>query len=353
MFSWFLYMSILIVTASFAYIAQYGNNYSLRLSSRFICFFTMFIPAALRYGTADYLSYYYFSYKVPGMVNEAHHEVLFEIIRDIIYFLNLAGHGFIVSISFITYFILCFMIPRKHIWTILTFYILSTLYFASFITIRQILAVSLLLSALVYYYYGMRKRALLISLCATLIHISSFVMFPFLLLSSIRVRRNIRIVLFTIVVCLFSFISVHDIFTFIGFLMLTFSPLTGYEYSLYSNHIQQGTGLTPLIQCFPSLVIVLFNSEKIEREKKGNFLLNINFFYIMMSIIAWFVGMGRLIGGYNFIPLFSLQILYDSNKKYGKLYHYLFMFLFFALYVKMIQNRNIPGYLEYHSIFNK
>jgi hypothetical protein len=349
MFSWFLYLLIPLLVGCFAYTAQYGNEYYFRLSSRFVCFFIMFIPAALRYGImSDYFSYitYYYDYNTKINGGEIFH-FIFSLLRYIAHLFNLPGHGFIVFVAVLIYLILCFSIPRKHVFTILLFYILSSLYLWSYGALRNILAVSLLFCATFCYYNGRKLFGLFIVFCSCLIHTSSVIMFPVLIMSEIKISNIKRIIILAILLFIIFFV---DIFYYLGIL---FNQYENFQvFTTYFNFAQSGTGLMIIFYMLPS-ILILSNSKKFEIHIYGNFILNLNSLYIIVALGGWRVGFDRFPLIYLFIPLISLEILYKTCKKYGKLFKHSFFFAYIVFYLRYLYVYIDDKYIAYQSILSR
>jgi hypothetical protein len=99
-------------------------------------------------------------------------------------------------------------------------------------------------------------------------------------------------------------------------------------------------GITFMIMMLPAVLIML-NSKKISMYNNGKFILNANAFYLSTVIASSsLMVFGRFTTLLFIIPLFSIQILYNANKKYAKLYHSLLIVCYCALFFR---------YIEYHT----
>jgi hypothetical protein len=132
------------------------------------------------------------------------------------------------------------------------------------------------------------------------------------------------------------------------------SPRYG-VYAALLMKAEMNTGLSLLIYALPS-ILVLVNSKTIIRQDNGNFILNLNACFVLVMILVYRIAaFGRVHMALMFIPVFSLQILYDSNKRFKTLYHYFFIVVFFALYYRYIGHNTGPGTMgifPYNSIIN-
>jgi hypothetical protein len=130
------------------------------------------------------------------------------------------------------------------------------------------------------------------------------------------------------------------------------------RYSTYMPFLmkaEMNSGLSLLIYALPS-ILILINSKTIIRQDNGNLILNLNAFFILIMILVYRItAFGRVHMVSMFIPIFSLQILYNSNKKFKTIYHYFFIIAFFALYYRYIGHNTGPGTMgifPYNSIIN-
>ena len=346
MFSFFLYFSILLIASSSAYIAQYGNNFSLRISARFICFFSMFIPAALRTTGTD-LGNYMLIYEKQFPDNLQQMEIGFKYLGIFCYKLNFPAHLFIVTVAAITYWILCFNIPRRFIFLIIIFYNLMFCYLDSYNLIRQYLAISFLLYGIILYFNKKELRGLISILFATSIHISSAVGLLIILFSNIRMNNYFRIIVVLLLIIALPVFLPEIIGLFAFFLPRVSGILTTVLIRPSFN-----TGLSMLIYATIPLLVMLSNKDIIREYniKKGNFIVNCNFFYLNIVAFGTF-GMNffRLHAALVSIPLFSIPILLNCNKKYRDIIFFPFLFFCIMFFLRWI---NRPGAdLLYVSVF--
>jgi hypothetical protein len=348
----FIYLSILIFSGFFGYIVQYGNNYSLRTSARFLCFFVLFVPAALRYGIGtDYFSY------VNTYSNEFKDTLITEpgflFIGKLCYRIGFSSFVFMAIISGITYGLLCFGVPRNSFFTVIIYYILSTNYFSSYNTTRQMLAVSLLLCGLIKIFNKKIIKGFIFFIAASSIHYASIIAFPIILLSFLNINNTGRIV-FSILIMVVLYIT--DLTIIIIFMASLISP----KLALYANLLGNAkwtSGLTLLIYGIPS-VLIFVNSKKIAKYTNGNFILNINIFWMMLLVFVYLIpAFARVQLAMSFILLFLTRYLYGKQIKLRKIYHIVLMLLFFALFMRAIEvNRYgtaTNGINPYVTIFNK
>jgi hypothetical protein len=348
MFTYFLYFSILAFIASFSYIAEHGNTKILRFNARLICFFVMLTPAILRYGIGtDYFTY------ISWFNNKHYEETGWHFLISLCYKFNLSSWWFIAITSVITYYLICFLLPRKHLFFILTFYILYFCYLNSYNIIRQLLGSSFLLCGISFYYNHKKPKAYLFFTVSVLFHISSLIIFPIILLSKMQINKYIRILFLSIGIAIILKINLWELFLqIIGLFSGRYA-----RYFLFSDQSSRNVrGIGVMINMLVSF-IVLCNSKKIEKQTNGNFVLNVNYFYILLCLLVFKLPTGRLNSALVFIELFSIGILLDSNKKYRTVYLYSFLLFEFILFNRMLsvslQGTASAGIYPYSSIFDK
>jgi len=145
LFSYFLYLSILLVVGASAYVATRGNTAYLRLNARIVCFCAMFIPAVLRYGIGrDYMTY------VRVFNRQETSEAAYNLIIWLGHRLDLSSWWFFFCAALLTYFPLCFFVPRRFVFVTHTFFILLVCYLSSWNLTRQISATAFILCGRLY-----------------------------------------------------------------------------------------------------------------------------------------------------------------------------------------------------------
>jgi len=335
--TYFLYTTILILAASSAYAAQHSKDAIQMIFARIFCFLCLFIPAALRYGIGrDYFSYYrIYENNFPAHMQRL--EPGFVFIGNLSHWIGLSPHMFIAAISGITYALVCFCMPKKHFFVIIMFFILSFAYLDSYNIARQSLAMSVLLCGL-FLFYGNRKiTGFFLFVIASLIHYACLVTVPILIISQIKVNMYFRICL----IIAFVLIGINE--SFLLWLVDIAASINPRNRALFYaiKTTQLNFGITYIIFSLP-VILMLLNAKKILQQPNGNFILNLNTAFLSVIIMAYFVAIiGRFVNLLFFIPLFSMQILYNANKKYAKLYHIFLVFCFSAIFFR---------YIEYHSI---
>jgi len=351
MATYFLYTTILAVVSSSGYIAEHGNTPLLRLNARVVCFFTMLIPAILRYAIGtDYLGY------VNIYAHNLSIEPGFMLIGALCHAFDLSAWWFFAITSTMTYYLVCFLLPRKHLFFILTFYVLFFCYLNSYNIIRQLLATSFLLCGLSFYQEH-RIKSILFFLASVLFHYSSIIILPCLIFCGLfgKIKFNLLQRIFFVLLCV-AVIFTLDFESIVLSIITKFIPRYREYSSLFakSGGIHLGMGMM-ITMSLP--VIVIFNSVKMSKIPNGAFFINCNIFYLLLwCLIITVPPFGRLGGVVVFIPLLSLGMLFESNKKYSNIYYYALLTIYTMLYFYMIgtstQGTASAGINPYTSIFD-
>jgi hypothetical protein len=104
-------------------------------------------------------------------------------------------------------------------------------------------------------------------------------------------------------------------------------------------------------------IIALFNSNKVEKQKHGNFVLNLDCIYIWTYLLVVTISIfSRLKNGLIFIPILSIGMLSNIKTRCSKILCYSLLFIYFILFLKTIGAAVGPGtamYSPYSSIFDK
>jgi hypothetical protein len=185
---------------------------------------------------------------------------------------------------------------------------------------------------------------------AALIHYSSLIVFPFIILSHIKINKNLRMIIIIIIAIVFIFTDIAVNIINVGMMI---SPRYVYLTVLLKQKPTMNSGLSLVIFTLPSIMLLL-NSKKIEIQSNGNFMLNMNAVYIITISMAYIAAaFARIYSVTIFISLFSIQILYDSKKKYRTLNYYIFLITFLAVFIRYIGIKPGAGIYPYNSIFNR
>jgi hypothetical protein len=157
------------------------------------------------------------------------------------------------------------------------------------------------------------------------------------------------------VVLMINTVDMSFIFDIAGLISVRYAAYAKHSY--HSNQTRLGTGLGVIVNLILP-VIVLLNSKNISGIKKGNFILNMNCFYIAAYSLALQIDIfTRIRESLIYIPLFSIGFLLDSNKKYTKILYAFLLTVYIGFYIKNISISTVgsisSSILPYQSIFNQ
>ena len=346
MFSFLIYNIILLNSIACGYIAEFSNNRSHRILARWLFFFTLFVPAAIRYEVGyDYGNY---SEIYNNLVDAYIDEPGFLLLQNSARYLDLETQWIFILTSFVMYFPISFCIGRKSFFLISSFYTLYV-YIDSLSFVRQFLAVTFLICALYYYLYSDNKlKTYLYGISSLLFHFSAlfaFLTYPF---KKFKLGKPIYIYglifIFYILVVKFNFINV--IFTVA---MLLIPRYGGYMNTDWNSEVEIGSGLGVLIRLSIPFVIFFFRKKLLEQNPKNLYLILLNLVYVIVNILTIKVQIfGRLNTLFLFVALFNMAALYQLDSKYRKLV----VFSLFLLSVFFFE-RNILNVYPYQTIFGQ
>ncbi|MDR0308201.1 MAG: EpsG family protein [Chitinispirillales bacterium] len=356
--TYLLYIYILIFAGFFAYIAQYDKNAMPRMLGRILCFMFLFVPAALRYGIGTDYKHYVRIYENNFPDDMQKLEPGFVFIGRVCHFIGLSPEMFIAVIAGITIALICFYIPRNHIFTVVVFYILSFIYLNSYNLSRQCLATSLLLCGFSLFYNNQKIKAFLLFVFAILIHYSSVVALPIVAISFVKMNSFLR---FGLIVLVFI-IGINEKFMLMLIDVAALINPRNARLTLLLTKTEINVGITNIIMALPSALILL-NSKKILRQNNGTLIVNANAFFLILLTMSYLMAiLSRFITVLFFIPLFSIQILYNANRRYAQLCHLFLIGCFIMLFLRYIEHHSVTksqsfgigfGISPYISIFNK
>lgn len=280
MYSFLIYNIILLNSIGCGYIAEFDNSKNHRLLARWLLFFTLFIPAAIRYEVGyDYGNY---SEIYNGLVDSYIDEPGFLFLQNFARYLHLDTQWIFVLTSFVMYFPICFCIKRKSFFMISSFYTLYV-YIESLSFVRQFLAVTFLICALYYYLYSSSKiKAYLYGCSSLLFHLSAlFVLltYPF---KKIKLGKPIYIygMIFAFYILIVKFDFINLLFTVA---MLLIPRYGGYMNTDWNSDVEIGSGLGVFIRLSIPFTIFFFRKKIFEQNSKNLYLIMLNLVYVVVN----------------------------------------------------------------------
>jgi hypothetical protein len=175
------------------------------------------------------------------------------------------------------------------------------------------------------------------------------------LFSVIKINNIVRTIILIFAITIIFFIDLGFVFDVAGLIDVRYAA---YARNLYYNRqTELGTGFGVIINLILPL-IVLFNSRHISKIEKGNFILNMNCFYVAAYGLALQINIfSRIRESLIYIPILSIGPLLDSSKKSSKIIYYFLLFVFIVFYIKSISISTVgsvsSAILPYRSIFDK
>lgn len=355
MFTYFLYNSILLLSAFFAYYAEHDRMRFIRICSRVIVFFVLFLPAALRYETGtDYNSYVNIFYRTTWGSQEYGWYLLNIFIRK----LGLSVQWVFVFSSFLIYFPICFFTKRQNFFYLIFLYVVLSFYFKSYNIIRQFIAVSFIISSISFYEKKNIALSILFSLLAYSFHSSVVLFFCTLFFCFVKYKSK-RVPLFFLAFGILVLIKYN-----ILQIALTVLTVFGLRYARYLNKpdllekMILGTGLGVLVSLFPSFLVV-FKTKTINKQfGDKSFYITLSIFYILAYIsAAQFIIMGRVRDLFVFVPVMTCGYAFNAKSKYRKILILCICVLLVLIFEKNIYTQTRDTFSNsiypYYSIFSK
>lgn len=315
MFTYFIYITVLTLSCSFAYLAEKGNTASFRLCSRIALFLTLFIPASIRYGVgADYYNYI----GIFRNIDAAPQEIGWIALNKLISLLGLSEQFVFVFSAFLIYFPICFVIKRKDIFLAVLFYIVLLFYFKSYNTLRQAIAVSFIICSVTNFEEKNILKTIFWLVLACMFHISAVLMFPLLILQSIRIKRRSLLIILTLLGVLF--IVRYNVLT----IALSLAEKAGFRYARYANTLYAekttlGTGIGVLLRLVLPLLTIFMGSSITKRDTSKTLMVNLSLVYVFSYILAaQFIILGRIRDLFVFVPILIISSTISAAGKYKK-----------------------------------
>lgn len=321
------YFSILFIALFWAYMVEYsGGNKCKEFVYRAILFLTLWLPAVFREGIGtDYGSYVVlFSHSNIGEIEPG-----FYCICQIVKYLGLDYHWMFAIVALISYFPVCFGLPRKGIWLAVLFFCIL-FYLNTWSLIRQGAAVCLILWAVCQLLKANRLNFFIIILLASTIHYSALLLLPFYILRNKSLNRMMAIMIVITGIAFIQFFGVID-FLFSSTIFAD-SHYGKYVTSSFNRETEVGTGLGVLVRLLiPVCMICLLPKLKVNLKGYG-FIICLNIAYIFAYCLALQIHIfNRILDLFTFVPILSVGII-------GAYTHYKFksIALFFLIILHLI-----------------
>ena len=334
----FIYIAIFILSSIFSYLYTISKDSSASFCFLVLCFLSIFLPAAFRYGIgADYFNYLTI-YDQIALNKPIRQEIAILIYSKILLFFNLPGHALIVFYAFITYLFIFLAIPKKLFYLGIPIYILI-FYLDSFCLLRQSLACAIMLYALRYFIKKNYSLFLLLSFFSILNH-KVMIIVLFIILFSQLLPTFGKGFLITSFLFLFIFLKLY-LTKIIDIIMTNIVPLTMFaryamnRYAVAEAESNTGMGFLLRIIILLLFLIIIYTPDK-KRYRFGIMAIFYNFFSLFLSQKLYiFI---RLVNSFSFnyvyLAFFSIA---SVNRVSKKILSFIFISLF-LLFVVGIKN---------------
>ena len=276
-------------------------------------FLVALFPIAFRYGIGtDYFYTYYPYFNFIGKGKRFFDEIGFNLLNKIVYVLT----GDFRVLVFITSFIFLYYIykgilenSKDIVFSIILLFI-GQAYFYSMNMIRQSIAISILFYAIKFLTENQKRKYIIACLIASTIHISSFLMIPLVFIDKIKIREKAKIIILILVLLLSPLIN---------YIMNEIIMTTKYAWYYESEYKTLSVSTIVIVLNVIVFILDLIYSNKNKGSKEYRILSNINFFGIILLVVA------------NSVPLLNRLIRYFS----------IFHILFIPMIIKSEKNRNM------------
>jgi hypothetical protein len=315
------------------------------VTSAFIVFMALFIPAALRYGIgADYNTYVQYFYEIGTGVKK-NNEWGYRLLSKFLYDYDFDVQWFFAIMSFFTLFFLFITIPRKSFFVIIVLYYLF-LYFQSFNVVRQSLVITMGYHSFQLLNKKRYIRSLILIFIAFLFHQSACAYLIIFIVP--KITKKMAAILFILIVILY--LNPLIIIRLIYDVIIIHTP-----YSLYitdkvqSRLMVKNSGLGVISRFLLTLLLLGISREAKNKKCFSLFLVSL-FMDILGSSIYIFQRVSLLFfwGWFPMVEHINVTSS-ENNKKIILSIVYSWCILMILLY---LTSRNATGF-EYRSIFNK
>lgn len=353
MFTYFLYNSMLLVCCAFSYIAEKGNTEELQFGARCVVFLALVLPAALRYETGtDYGNYVNL---FTRMSIDTDIEVGWKYLNLLIKNCGLSVQWIFIVSAILIYYPICFVVERRHFCITIILYILFGFYFKSYNGLRQLIAVSFVLWAIVDVEKKKYVQSIVLLLLGYLFHISVLFVLPCLLISKIRLKGRFLpfIILFLGILLILKFNVLEIAFHLLAMVGHDFARYGG---TWFADRMEIGTGLGIFLRLALVILACLMYRKIVRTYPQKKIVLNLTIIYIWTYFLAaQFIILGRLRDLFTFVPLLVCGYAVEMSGKYKQIvkvgYFVLLLVLFEYDIVRQTRDTFSNSIYPYYSIF--
>lgn len=316
----------------------------------FLAFLIIFIPAALRYRIGADYTMYEATYKlIAAGVKGLRIDVSSIAIDKALIFLGLPAQWYFIITAFLGNFIILKTITNESAKISLSFfiYVCGTLYFSSYNTTRQCLA-------MVIFYYSIRyieesnwKKYMVLNIIATFVHASAIFFIPFYFIAKIDFKKK-------------YFLIMAIVYAGSGIIVTIASKiLAGTKYGMYLTNPGFWDAWSALkVSNYLNLLIFLayFFCVK-KKNKKDVTYMNIHFIGVLITLMVTSIPLAdRLFIGFRFIEFLSVPHLISRlrlSSRSKSCIRVIAYILYFCYFIHNVLQENSGGVMPYRSIIGR
>ena len=331
-------MAFYILQFLFLFVFSFSYSYSkdkyFSIIFKFLSFFIIFIPAAIRYNIGTDYSNYVQIFNNLKFGHEIQQEYGWKFLNLFVISNKLSVQWIFIISSFITY-IWLFYTDKKSTWIVLLIYYLY-LYTYSFNAVRNAISITLFWYSYMCLLREKKIRGFVFILIGSLFHVSAFLYIPlYFMMCFVPIKRNTTIILGVVFYVLFARLN------FAGILLNSFL-LKETKFAVYSTHskyaeeviISTGLGVT-LRLLYTFLLYILCDKAKCKKEESYAISWLFLALIIADSLAIQIFIFRRLLDCFYiaYIAMFYC-LLKKSNNVYtqlGKLFCFIYVFVFVFL----------------------
>lgn len=313
----------------------------------FIAFFILFILAAIRYRIgADYTMYEATYNAIRANVSGLRIDVSTIVLDKILIFLGLSAQWYFVITAFIGNYIVLKTITSESSKISLCFfiYICGTLYFTSYNTTRQCLAIVIFYYSLRYIKQENPKKYIALNIIGVLFHTSAIMFIPFYFIAQIDFKKKYFAVMAIVYLCSGTIVSIAS------------KILAGTKYGMYLTNpgFWDAWGAWKISNYLNLLIFLAYYFCIKNKNTKDITYMNVHFLGVLVSLIVTSIPLAdRVFIGFRFVEFLSVPNLISrlavSNKV--KLFIKIVIYgLYFYYFIHNVLIGNSGGVMPYQSI---
>ncbi len=313
----------------------------------FFAFFVLFALAAIRYRIgADYTMYEATYNEIRAGITGQRIDISTIVLDKLLIFLGLPAQWYFIITAFLGNYIVLKTITGEYKRVSLSFfiYICGTLYFSTYNTTRQCLAI-------VIFYYSLRyikeenpKKYIVLNIIGTLFHTSAILFIPFYFIAKIDFKKKYFAAMAIVYLCSGTIVSIAA------------KILAGTKYGMYLTNpgFWDAWGAWKLSNYLNLLLFLLYYFLIKNKNTKDVTYMNVHFLGVLVSLIVTSIPLAdRVFIGFRFVEFLSVPNLISrltvsyKVKLFIKIVVYCLYFYYFVHNVLM---GNSGGVMPYQSI---